>query len=229
MAKILEKLTGKKICVGYDIGCVFEGTVSSSSLGDKFKESGSRFCVPAFHGYSHSYKCQTAYHPNCISGLGLEDLETLERIFSGSNQLAPIIRYASPFRRLSHIHLYFTQMDHEKYGNIGMMLFNNYKQHLSIIATEPALDATLKEQALTRADLTAFEAEERNFFATLQNEDPENIHAIAYVEALKELAKYRYVCSHHVARDTKVYTRRQAPTRRRGSALRGLRPTGTGG
>ena len=191
LARLLEKLTGKKICVGYDIGCTFECTVLKSKLGKTFEESGSRFCVNAFHGYSHSYKCQVDYHPNCIIGLGLEDLETLERIFSGSNQLAPIIRYASPFRRHVHIDLYFTQMDHEKYGNIGMMLYNNYKQALGIVATEPALDATLQELEITKEDLATFETEERQYFATLRDEDPKNLHAIAYVEALQDFAKAR--------------------------------------
>jgi hypothetical protein len=81
--------------MGYDIGCVFQKTISSSSLGTRFTESKSRCCVNAFHGYSHNFACQTQNHPNVIDGVGIEDLETMERVFSSSNQVAGVTRYAS--------------------------------------------------------------------------------------------------------------------------------------
>ena len=78
---------GGQILYGYDIGCSFATTVRSSSLGHQFQQLGSRLCVNAFHGYAHNYKCQLKHHPNFIEGIGLEDLETLERVFSSSNQV----------------------------------------------------------------------------------------------------------------------------------------------
>ena len=194
VAKAIAVFLYIKIIWGYDIGCVFEETILRSSLGAAFKELGWRFCVNAFHGYSHSYTCQVHHHPNCIEGLGLEDLETLERIFSGSNALAPIIRYASRYRRLALLTLYFRQWDHEKYSNIGQMLYNNYVQALNIIETQqPALDDALRELGITMDDLRSYIAEERNFFATLKDEDEKNLQAISYVEALQELRKLEYV------------------------------------
>ena len=77
---------GPRLLMGYDIGCVFQKTISSSSLGPQFAESKSRCCVNAFHGYSHNFACQTRNHPNVIDGVGIEDLETMERIYSSSNQ-----------------------------------------------------------------------------------------------------------------------------------------------
>jgi hypothetical protein len=82
----------------YDISCEFSKTVMASSLGHAFKSRGGQICVNAFHGYSHNYACQLQHHPNIIEGTGLEDLETLEHIFSSSNQLATVIRYATAFR-----------------------------------------------------------------------------------------------------------------------------------
>jgi hypothetical protein len=61
-----------------------------SSLGVAFATSGSQFCVRVFHGYSHSYPCQLEFHPNVIAGARLEDLETMERLFSSSNALASV-------------------------------------------------------------------------------------------------------------------------------------------
>src|ERR1700679_958005 len=86
------------LLISYNIGCVFSGIILSTSLGTKFKESGSRTCVNAFHGYSHNYKCQYRNHLNNITGMGLEDLETLEQVFSSSNALAAVTRYASAYR-----------------------------------------------------------------------------------------------------------------------------------
>ena len=58
--------------------------------------------------------------------MGIEDLETLERIFSFSNQLAAVMRYASAYHRQVFIDLFFKQWDEEKYQNLGLMLYNNY-------------------------------------------------------------------------------------------------------
>jgi hypothetical protein len=82
-----------QILYGYDI------TVSKSSLGIRFREQGSRFCVNAFHGYAHNYACQLKNHPMFVEGMGLEDLETLERVFSASNAVAPLTRHASAYSR----------------------------------------------------------------------------------------------------------------------------------
>lgn len=93
VAKAMDTF-GPNLLIGYNIRCVFGGTILSSSLGTRFQESGSRTCVNAFHGYSHNYQCQCKNHPNNIAGMGLEDLETLERIFNSSNALAVVTQWA---------------------------------------------------------------------------------------------------------------------------------------
>ena len=149
VAKALEKLSGKKL-FGYDIGCAFGETVLYSRLKEEFQASGSRFCVNTFHGYSHSYDCQCQHHPNVIPRIGLEELETLERIFSASNQLAPVIRYALPYCRMSFIHAFFRQWDSDKYANIGLFLYNNYTQALDVIdRNTAAISAALRDLGFT--------------------------------------------------------------------------------
>ncbi|TFK79319.1 hypothetical protein K466DRAFT_505734 [Polyporus arcularius HHB13444] len=187
-SRVNAKIPGKKM-IGYDIGCAFEETVLHSILRAAFEESGSRFCVPAFHGYSHSYNCQVQYHPNAIEGVGLEDFEESERVFNRSNELAIITHHASRFRRHLAINMFFRQWDHERYASIGEMLYNNFVQASDIIGSAHGLDQSLQSLELTDADLTRFETEEREYFATLQDEDPANVHTIAYVEALQALQK----------------------------------------
>lgn len=185
VAKVLEVL-GPQVMIGYDIGCEFGITVSRSSLGAAVREAGIRFCINAFHGYSHAYNCQVAYHPSAIHGMGLEVLEVPERIFSSSNQLAPIIRYTSPYRRWSLIDLHFQQWDHKKYSNLSLMLLNNLEQALEIIRTQtPVLEQALQSLNLTPQDINRFHAEERKFFSELRDEQDSNLHAVAYVEVCK--------------------------------------------
>ncbi|KAI0744667.1 hypothetical protein C8Q76DRAFT_764263 [Earliella scabrosa] len=187
-AKINTSLPGKK-SVGYDIGCEFTATVRNSSIGPAFFKSGSRFCVPAFHGYSHEYDCQVKFHPHRIPGMGLEDLETMEHIFSSSNQLASVIRYASPYRRRALIALFFEHWDEERHASLAQMLYNNYRQALEIISDKtPVLQETMETFEITDQDLARYQEEERVYFTTLQDEDPEDLRDILYVDALKKLA-----------------------------------------
>lgn len=187
MAKALDAL-GERLVVGYDIGCAFDGTIRRSSLGSRFTQLHTRMCVNAFHGYSHEYSCQVDFHTTYIEGMGLEDLETMERIFSHSNQLAPVIRYATAYRRRVLIDLLFQQWDADKYLNLGKMLYDNYRQALDIIHEQTPVVAGAKASLqVTDGDLERFAQEERAYLGTLGEETTEDLHEIAYVEKLQEL------------------------------------------
>ncbi|KAF9054922.1 hypothetical protein BDP27DRAFT_1242445 [Rhodocollybia butyracea] len=190
VAKAL-KVFGSHWLLGYDIGCSFGGTIRRSSLGPEFDKKKCRTCVNAFHGYAHCALCQQIYHPLNICGMGLEDLETLERLFSSSNQLASITRYMSPYRRRVFIDLFLQQWDREKYQNLATMLHNNYVQALDVLEYElPSFEADIQALGLTKGDLDAYIAEESHHFATLGSETAEDLHAVAYVELLR---KYKEV------------------------------------
>jgi hypothetical protein len=179
---------GSNLLIGYDIGCVFGGTISSTSLGPSFRESGSRTCVNAFHGYSHNYQCQCKNHPNNITGMGLEDLETLERVFSSSNALAVVTRYASSYRRRLYIEMHFSQWDEDKYFNLATMLRNNYFQALDIIKNDGrAVEEAKHSMGITDQDLELWKVERKEYFQTLGDEPETKVRAIAYVELLQKL------------------------------------------
>ena len=188
IAKALDVFRDRWVCA-FDVGCSFQATVQSSpKLAKRFKDSGSRICINAFHGYSHCYLCQLRYHPNIIEGSGLEDFETLERVFSSSNQLASTTRYASAFRRRLFIEAYFKQWDEDKYLSLGTFLFNNYKQALKIAEQGTiALADAQRSLGITDADMNTWEVEETTFFSQLGDEDSQYTHAIAYVELLQQL------------------------------------------
>lgn len=171
---------------GYDIGCSFEGTVKNSSLGGLYEAKNAHLCVNAFHGYSHSHMCQMKYHPNIIKGIGLEDLETMEQVFSSSNQLASVIWYASRYRRRLFIEAYFKQWDIDKYQNLGTFLFRNFTQALEItLRDKEALESSMQSLGITDADMDAWEKEEAQFFSQLGTEREYDLRAVTYVELLQ--------------------------------------------
>ena len=72
-------------------------------------------------------------HPGMVEGVGLEDFETMEWVFSSSNEVAGVKWYATGYHRRIFIDMHFQQWDKKKYCNLGMMLLNNYQQALKII------------------------------------------------------------------------------------------------
>lgn len=117
--KMLDTL-GDDLGSGYDIGCAFAATLKSSPLlREKARSSRLRMLVPAFHGHAHNRACQLGWHPLYIPGVGLEDFETCERVFSQSNHLAAITRHASGFHRHQAIEEWAAFWDEDKYANVG--------------------------------------------------------------------------------------------------------------
>ncbi|KAH9846929.1 hypothetical protein C2E23DRAFT_872057 [Lenzites betulinus] len=187
VAKALTTL-GSRLLIGFDVGCSLAGTIERSSLAAEFNRQECRICVDAFHGYSHSHQCQTQNHPSGIEGAGIEDLGTMERVFSASNQLASVVRYASRYHRHALIDMYFKQWDEDKYLNIGTMLLGNYRQALKILEEDTkAVEDALEVLQCSTADLGQWEKEEATYFATVGTEDPANVAAVEYVTLLREL------------------------------------------
>ncbi|KAJ4463848.1 hypothetical protein C8J55DRAFT_443245 [Lentinula edodes] len=199
VAKALEVLEPRWI-MGYDIGCSFEGTIRRSSLGPEFLKQGCRTCVNAFHGYSHNATCQQKYHPLSIRGMGLEDLETLERLFSSSNQLAPVTRYMTAYHRRVFIDIFLRQWDQEKYQNLVTMLHKNYVQALDILEDEAqALQADLKAKGISVQDLEDYFVDELNHLKEMGKEAEGDIHAVAYVELLQKYRDVNSACENAAA------------------------------
>jgi hypothetical protein len=187
VSKSMDVLGGQNL-YGYDIGCSFASTVQSSSLGPRFQELGSRFCVNAFHGYAHNYRCQVKNHPNFVEGMGLEDLETLERVFSSSNHVAPLTRYASAYNRRVFIDLHFRNWDNEKYQNLGTMIYNNYVQALDILEKDTiSLAEAQVSLGIRDEDLRRWQEEQQAYFEILGQEPEYDVHAVSYVEHLQKL------------------------------------------
>jgi hypothetical protein len=114
---------GPNAFIAYDVGCSFKATVSRSSLGDLARSQNLLVGVPSWHGFSHNRHCQLTNHPLYLNGLGLEDGEGCERVFSRTNGCARVTRHNTKYHRKQLIGLTLEQWNLEKFANLGMRPF----------------------------------------------------------------------------------------------------------
>ncbi|KAI0060325.1 hypothetical protein BV25DRAFT_1783310, partial [Artomyces pyxidatus] len=180
----LLNVCGDDQAIGYDIGCSMDGTVKSSSLRGVAESKRLILLVNAFHGYAHNRLCQLQYHPLYMHGLGIEDLETCERIFSSLNGVSRLIRHASYFHWKQFIHLHLLQWDEDRYGELSTFLYKNYRQSLAMISQYEREVALFQEMTgFTGADFERWRAEELAYLEkAVGKESEEDAQVIAYVE-----------------------------------------------
>ena len=88
---------GSNLAAGYDINCSFATTLFNSTIGPHTLLTNHASLVGALHRHAHCRVCQLENLVTYIDGLGLEDLETYEHMFSKSNVLATTTRHTSIF------------------------------------------------------------------------------------------------------------------------------------
>ncbi|KAJ7430044.1 hypothetical protein B0H11DRAFT_2180943 [Mycena galericulata] len=136
--------------LGYDIGCGSETTIKNSPLGPEANLLRFKMLVGAFYGHAHNRKCQLRFLATYVKGLGLEDLEGCERLFSRLNALSKSVRYASVFHRRQLIAMYLEHLDtYETYANLSTFLVNNYKQAVEILDTQESLEFAMGQAGIS--------------------------------------------------------------------------------
>ncbi|KAG1803230.1 uncharacterized protein BJ212DRAFT_1285236, partial [Suillus subaureus] len=160
----------------YDIRCSYQKTVDASSISIKAHSNHHHFIINSFHRHAHNCHCQLWFHPLYQHGLGLKDLEMCEHIFSASNAVAPVIHHASYFHWLQFINLHFQQWDSDRYLELSMFFYNNYKQALAIINDlSPAVQELKLALNILDGDFKCWNMEELEFLETLTEESEEDI------------------------------------------------------
>ncbi|KAJ3507908.1 hypothetical protein NMY22_g16786 [Coprinellus aureogranulatus] len=207
---------GSDIGAGYDIGCRFGTTLRQSTLGARAKSANFTSLVGSFHGHAHNRLCQLSHLATYVPGIGLEDLEGCERLFSKSNALANATRYASPFHRRQAIGQYLKHLDlTDNAQNLSTALFstavgplltipslgkfitNNYRQALSILQGEVDLRKAIAAQGILDPD-AAFPlwlAAERAYLQGLSKEPTEETLQMEYYQSLVDW----WACEAHEA------------------------------
>ncbi|KAJ7862383.1 hypothetical protein B0H14DRAFT_3084658 [Mycena olivaceomarginata] len=183
---------GMNLRVGYDVGCHFGATVANSSLGDEAREKNLKCLVGSFHGHAHNRLCQLQFLATYVEGMGLEDLEGCERFFSRSNGLAKSCRYASRFHRQQEISTYAKHFNSfETYANLSKFLCSNYRQALTILKTEGALQTWMRHEGVDSVDhFHKWLTEERSYLEGLKDAAKTNEETLEmeYVQKLVNLS-----------------------------------------
>ncbi|KAF8169293.1 hypothetical protein K438DRAFT_1909518 [Mycena galopus ATCC 62051] len=183
---------GKDIGFGYDIGCGHAKTLKSSPLGPKAKEHNFRMLVGAFHGHAHNHRCQLKYLATYVEGMGIEDLEGCERLFSKSNGLSRSVRYASVFHRKQTIRAYLAHVDtFDTYANLSTFLVNNYKQAVNILDTEKSVKYAMTQAGVTEEMMKTRLEEEKAYLDGLSVEPEEETDQMEYYQQLVNLQDRR--------------------------------------
>ncbi|KAJ7893589.1 hypothetical protein B0H13DRAFT_2234716 [Mycena leptocephala] len=182
---------GMKLGAGYDIGCHFDATVRDSQLGDQVRANKLKCLVGSFHGHAHNRLCQLSFLATYVEGMGLEDLEGCERYFSHLNALAKSCCYASRFHRQQEITMYAKHFDSfETYTNLSKFLCTNYRQALTILKTEPALqDWMCQEHVESYDEFHQWLLEEKEYLVGLKHAAKTNVETLEmeYVQKLVNL------------------------------------------
>ncbi|KIK40552.1 hypothetical protein CY34DRAFT_24782 [Suillus luteus UH-Slu-Lm8-n1] len=212
VAKLLNSF-GAGLGGGYDIGCQFKTTLNNSILGPQARTLRHSCLVGAFHGHAHRRICQLDHLAMYVEGLGLEDLETCERMFSKSNALASTIRYASVFHHQQLISAYFQHNDKfDVYPNLGNFLYNNYRQALDIL-NNGQINLSRVMQDLDITDVSVFNqwiTNEKEYLQGLKSEPEQETLQMEYWQKLVNLAaSHASFCASDAA-----MTRRLETTRR---------------
>ncbi|KAI5994652.1 hypothetical protein EDD15DRAFT_2165753 [Pisolithus albus] len=189
VSKLLDAF-GDGLAGGYDIGCKFGTILNRSAVGPRARALNYTSLVPAFHGYAHRRLCQLRFLARYVDGMGLEDLEGCERMFSKTNGLASAVRYASTFHRWQAIAGYIAHNDeHEVYQNLTTMILNNYRQALRIIQEgKNTLPCLMDDLGIT--DVSVFRMwllEENEYLAARSREPEEETLQMEYWQKLVNL------------------------------------------
>ncbi|KAI0310482.1 hypothetical protein OF83DRAFT_1070468 [Amylostereum chailletii] len=185
--EIMDNL-GQDQSVGYDIGCSANGTVDRSSLGERAAATNLQVHVNAFHGYQHNRLCQLLYHPLLLPGVGMEDFEGCERMFSSSNRVAALVRHASYYHWMQFIDLHLQQQDEDRYSELSNFVYNNYRSAVKLLKEYTVeLEAFSRVTGFSAADFEHWQEEEVAYLVSLKSEPQYDVLRVDYVQALQDL------------------------------------------
>ncbi|KAG1811154.1 uncharacterized protein BJ212DRAFT_1223160, partial [Suillus subaureus] len=165
--ELLLDVCGMDQAIGHNIACSSHKTIATSSIGVKAA------------GLNLQVVLQN--HPLYLNGLGLEDLETCECIFTSSNSAAILIQHASYFHWMQFLDLHFDQWDMDQYSDLTLQI---------IKTNTPVLKEFKQLHDLMDADFVNWRNEEFEYLSNVAMEPTLDVIAVAYI---KQLEKLQYV------------------------------------
>ncbi|KAF6745727.1 hypothetical protein DFP72DRAFT_1090863, partial [Ephemerocybe angulata] len=161
---------GSQIGCGYDIGCKFSSTIARSPLAASAQKLQFTSLVGAFHGHAHNRLCQLSNLAAYVPGLGLEDLEGCERMFSKQQKIDQFFKHTDEYETMS---------------NLSKFIVDNYKQGLEILEGQDELARLMQENKIASVDVfSAWLEEERTYLTGLTHEPVKETMEMDYYQHL---------------------------------------------
>ncbi|KAJ7360845.1 hypothetical protein DFH08DRAFT_1031198 [Mycena albidolilacea] len=139
------------ILQSYDVGCVTDHSFNLFPiLREGFRQCVS-FIINAMHAFGHRWVCQIVYSPRFREGVGLSDMEGVERFWSRIRKLIPLTRAQWNSRRVWTIDQYTSFVNQEGLSSLGAWLHRQQTKNLT--KKRRAAEKTLAECGVPEAEL----------------------------------------------------------------------------
>ncbi|KAJ7841922.1 hypothetical protein B0H14DRAFT_2359849 [Mycena olivaceomarginata] len=139
------------ILQSYDVGCVTDHSFNLFPiLREGFRQRVS-FIINAMHAFGHRWVCQIVYNPRFREGVGLSDMEGVERFWSRIRKLIPLTRAQWNSRRVWTIDQYTSFVNQEGLSSLGAWLHRQQTKNLT--KKRRAAEKTLAECGVPEAEL----------------------------------------------------------------------------
>ncbi|KAJ7309971.1 hypothetical protein DFH08DRAFT_719066 [Mycena albidolilacea] len=175
MEELREHLPQQATIVqAYDVGCVLDRSLNLYPiLSPDFRERVS-FIINAMHAYGHHWTCQIYYSPRFRLGVGLADLEGIERFWSRIRKLIGITRNQWNSRRIWMIDQYTAFVNDEGRDNLGDWITRQQNKNLG--PKQTAARKVLRECGVPVAELRQEWEAQKVAQSKLRSHAPARLH-----------------------------------------------------
>ncbi|KAJ6451750.1 hypothetical protein C8R45DRAFT_848226, partial [Mycena sanguinolenta] len=153
---LLEELNGylppqATIVEGYDVGCVTDHSFNLYPILREGFRARVSFIINAMHSFGHQWVCQMVYSPRLRRGIGLTDLEGVERFWSRIRNLIPITRNQWNSRCIWMIDKYVSFVNEEGLDGLGNWIHQQETKNLA--AKQAVAEKVLRECRVSEGEL----------------------------------------------------------------------------
>ncbi|KAF7357059.1 hypothetical protein MSAN_01299300 [Mycena sanguinolenta] len=137
------------IVEGYDVACVTDHSFNLYPILTEGLRPRVSFIINAMHVFGHQWVCQMVYSPRLRRGIGLTDLEGVERFWSRIRKLIPITRNQWNSRRIWMIDKYASFINEEGLDGLGNWI---HRQEMKNLAAKQAAAAKVLRECRVPED-----------------------------------------------------------------------------
>ncbi|KAJ7168055.1 hypothetical protein B0H12DRAFT_1040625, partial [Mycena haematopus] len=171
MEEVISHLPPQATVVqAYDVGCVTDRSINLYPILLPGLRERVSFIVNVMHSYGHQWICQLFYSPRLWRGLGLADLEGVERFWSRIRKLIGMTRSQWNSRRIWTLDQYTSFVNDDGRDNLGAWIIR--QQTKNVARKQSSAVKLLRECRVPEAELRQQWAEQKAAQRSLRSHAP---------------------------------------------------------